>query len=581
MTAAAIAGLVSGDMPIHLSNGERKEHHHSWRNLIRLTADDTPHAGEAVALLLSSPNADPPGHGYGQHIVALAAIRDDQQNTALQLAALAPRQAMNAHLLFDGCYELQVGPPEHRSATSVVLRAYDHSTNYATMFKAADQDGNGVLEKNELEDLAKSLGLTIELLLGSEAAGVKEMKETEFVHTCKKQLGDGPRPVVLKLMTDQVQWERERDARKMCELDSRFVVGALVAKEVGQAVDSSQLLKQWKASYLPEAGVELGRHMIVMDAADRNLLQIYQQERPDINAARTLLQQLFEIVNHLHEQQLMHGDIKSLNAVRMRIDGRLRGIDFDASQPLQMYETYAAAKFSSATLPPELIYKISGETERAALARYWEQAGEELQSKVAPLKAGTRQYVVKSFRTEQEGGPIKVDLPYDLVPASDKIDCWALGVLAYMLCAGEPLFLSTRDDDIASGEAMAILYEWGTKPRVVNTRLEKVGNAAARDLIRQLLQRNPEDRLAVAEALEHPFFHTERSNSGGAEILAELNERSKEMNERTKRIEVEQEKQTSMLTTIQELSVENRSELRRTREVGGKSEPESKASEHD
>jgi len=567
MTAAAIAGLVSGDMPIHLSNGERKEHHHSWRNLIRLTADDTPHAGEAVALLLSSPNADPPGHGYGQHIVALAAIRDDQQNTALQLAALAPRQAMNAHLLFDGCYELQVGPPEHRSATSVVLRAYDHSTNYATMFKAADQDGNGVLEKNELEDLAKSLGLTIELLLGSEAAGVKEMKETEFVHTCKKQLGDGPRPVVLKLMTDQVQWERERDARKMCELDSRFVVGALVAKEVGQAVDSSQLLKQWKASYLPEAGVELGRHMIVMDAADRNLLQIYQQERPDINAARTLLQQLFEIVNHLHEQQLMHGDIKSLNAVRMRIDGRLRGIDFDASQPLQMYETYAAAKFSSATLPPELIYKISGETERAALARYWEQAGEELQSKVAPLKAGTRQYVVKSFRTEQEGGPIKVDLPYDLVPASDKIDCWALGVLAYMLCAGEPLFLSTRDDDIASGEAMAILYEWGTKPRVVNTRLEKVGNAAARDLIRQLLQRNPEDRLAVAEALEHPFFHTERSNSGGAEILAELNERSKEMNERTKRIEVEQEKQTSMLTTIQELSVENRSELRRTREV--------------
>jgi serine/threonine protein kinase len=68
-----------------------------------------------------------------------------------------------------------------------------------------------------------------------------------------------------------------------------------------------------------------------MDAADRNLNQIYVQEQPDLSGLRTILTQVFEAVAHLHEKELMHGDLKLLNVVRFRRDNRLRLIDFDAS----------------------------------------------------------------------------------------------------------------------------------------------------------------------------------------------------------------------------------------------------------
>ena len=36
-------------------------------------------------------------------------------------------------------------------------------------------------------------------------------------------------------------------------------------------------------------GITLGHHVIVMDEADRNLLQIYQQERPNLNVVRVYM----------------------------------------------------------------------------------------------------------------------------------------------------------------------------------------------------------------------------------------------------------------------------------------------------
>ena len=82
--------------------------------------------------------------------------------------------------------------------------------------------------------------------------------------------------------------------------------------------------------YLPE-GFSFGTHAIIMDAADRNLNQIYVQEQPDLSGLRTILSQVFEAVAHLHEKELMHGDLKLLNVVRFRRDNRLRLIDFDAA----------------------------------------------------------------------------------------------------------------------------------------------------------------------------------------------------------------------------------------------------------
>ena len=569
MTPATLAALVSRDMPMGLDDGQPIVHRYSWTALVD---QKTPNAGKAVALLLAAKDASPPGYGYGTHIVKLVDVKDDQEKTALQLATKGPREAIHAHLLFCGRYELHFGPPEHRSATSVVVRALDRNFDYQKLFLEADADRSGHLDRRELEELAGRLGLTVDLLLGRDASRVESISESDFTLQCKKQLGDGPRQVVLKLMSDPVQWKREKEAREGRELDARFVVQALdspEAEEVKRARDSSQLLKQWEATHLPN--FKLGAYMIVMDAADRNLLQIYQQERPDLNASRTLLQQLFEVVCHLHEQELMHGDLKMPNIVRIRIDNRLRAIDFDAAQPFSKHEsgldapqTYAAAKFSSAVLPPELVYKLTGADERRDFDAYFSSSDKELQDKVAPRRAGTRQYVVKTFRTDGAGNAITEGLPYTLVEASATVDCWALGTIAYLLCVGEPLFPSTRDDDLASGQAMADLYEWGTKERIVSARLQKVPDTAARDLIASLLQRDPSKRLSMSNALQHPFFHPDGK---GGEVDQVLAKQIEEMNERTKRMEAEQQKHTSMLTTIQELGFEHRNELRRSQQV--------------
>jgi len=455
-----------------------------------------------------------------------------------------------------------------------VLRARDNAaslTDYGAVFDKFDaKPKDDILNTTEMNLVAVELGLDALLFIekGADAMDIGVSRDA-FVATCKRLLGDGPREVVLKLMQDETQWKREKLARSDLNLSTRFVVQTLDGpsdESVVAAVESMHgELRRLKDAYLP--GLTVGKRMLVMDAADRNLFQIYQQERPDINMVRILVQQVAEALAHMHEKKFMHGDIKLLNVVRFRLDGRLRLIDFDAGAPISVEDpSYAGAKFSSAVLPPELFYKLKDEAERQALQSYWGSSEMELQAKVAPLKAGGRSFVVRSFRTDALDAPIMEGLPYELVEASEKIDCWALGALAYMLGAGEPLVSSTRDDDCASGGAMALLHDWGTKVAHVLSRLEKVADPALRDLISKLLHRDPKDRLPVEKALDHVFFRTGRD--GGAVAP------QKEVLDALVMIQEEQLKHKAVLSAvdartllIEQLSGTSLRELQRNREV--------------
>ena len=80
-----------------------------------------------------------------------------------------------------------------------------------------------------------------------------------------------------------LEWDQGSDTT----LDTRYVVQALKAPtqaEMAAAVSKIRLLEK------------LGTHSIIVDAADRNPHQIYLQERPDTNAVRTILKQVFEAV---------------------------------------------------------------------------------------------------------------------------------------------------------------------------------------------------------------------------------------------------------------------------------------------
>ena len=449
----------------------------------------------------------------------LADLLDKDGRKAVDIATPKCKTLLLSCMQLCGRYIISLNPPEHRSATSVVLRAEDHfprdfSDTFSDTFYEFDRNKNGVLEPKEVADAAQSLGICAKLLQVSDQV----VSHDEFVGACKKLIGDGPRQVVIKLMQDQTQWQREKEARVNNMLDNKFVVQTLegpAEADIAKAVRAGEGgLKYVKDKFLSQE-LELGTYAIIMDAADRNLHQIFYQERPDMNSIRTILQQVSEAVGHLHGKKLMHGDLKLLNIVRFRFDNRLRLIDLDAAATIfrnsDEDESYAGAKFSSSTLPPEL-WHCARKEDVDMLKEYWKDCGPELQKKVKPLEGKHNFFVVKSFRSSRDGSPICHGLPYKLVKASEAIDMWALGVVAFLLLTGESFVPSTRDDDCTSGKAATFVYAWGLDPGEVEYHLQKIKDPAGRDFVSKILQRDPLKRLMAHEALQHIFLNPKASD---------------------------------------------------------------------
>ena len=324
---AAFLPFLEADMPLSLGGGAPVDHGGTWTTCVVAES-----AAGAIRRILAPKDDDPLAGGFSVHIHALVDVLDQQGRTALELSAVGPRQAINKYLLFCGRYELTLGAPEHRSAASVVLRATARSekTDYLAIFDQQDTDKSGNLEKEEFAAVAACIGLDAKLLF--DKSGGELIDRATFVGVCRRLLGDGVRSVVIKLMQEKTQWERERRARNT--LDPTYVVQELTVvptdEEIAKAVAAGSGGLSAIKPYLPK-DFSFGTHAIIMDAADRNLNQIYVQEQPDLSGLRTILTQIFEAVAHLHEEELMHGDLKLLNVVRFRRDNRLRLIDFDAS----------------------------------------------------------------------------------------------------------------------------------------------------------------------------------------------------------------------------------------------------------
>ncbi|KAK1747141.1 serine/threonine-protein kinase [Skeletonema marinoi] len=553
MSKDLMLSLLEDDMPIS-KDGMPVEHCGSWFSCVSYNTEG---AIGAVRCILSEKMTWWEDDFFCNHIHDLADVCDDQGRTALNLAAKGPRAVINEYLLFCGRYMLKSGPPEHRTATSVILRAQDYGdqSDYGVTFDKADKDKNGKLDRKELKAITVEIGLDPDLFLKGSKEG-ESISKGIFVGICKQQLGDGPREVPKLCGINSIEYPSE-DA----------IANAVEMGRGGLKTIQDKFLKE----------IVLGKYAIVMGAGPRNLLQIFYQEQPKIENVRHILKQVFEAVKHLHEKKLMHGDIKMLNIIRLGIDNKLRLIDLDASARIVPSggeeESFAgaSAKFSSAILPPEMIYRIETEEQLEKFKKYWKsEIDEDLKKKVEPKlykKQGTvkARYVVKSFRTEEgkPTTPVFEGLPYEdeeLVHASENIDVWSLGVLAFTLLTGEPLIPSNLEDDCLSGTAMHLLKSWGTQPEVLTDRFKKIQDDAARDLVWKLLKQKPEERPTVASLLEeHPFFHPELS--------AGTEDQFREMKEYLQNITNQVETIHRNILVIKELSHKSQSELLRTRRV--------------
>ena len=82
-------------------------------------------------------------------------------------------------------------------------------------------------------------------------------------------------------------------------------------------------------------------------------------------------------------------------------------------------------------------------------------------------------------------------------------DSWSFGVVLFELCAGIPLFLANSEDNILS-EGMLDLYSFTDKFK--RKRLQEITNVEARNLVAQILMKNPIKRPHMKQIMAHPFL---------------------------------------------------------------------------
>eukprot|EP00797_Seminavis_robusta_P006160 Sro140_g065480.1 Inherit from NOG: surface antigen (1094) ;mRNA; r:51836-55117 len=495
-----------------------------------------------------------------ERVLALAYAKDRDGLVAISTAPLVIRDAFYKRLFFLGRYDLDKGPPIHKSPTSLVLSARDGKMDefFANKFKplsSMDRDAfraalldMDLVKGNYLQSIRANQqvgrrsndavfdGLCVEnedvideLFAKVNSGKRNSISEDEFVEFCLNEFGN---KVAIKFMKDKTQFQKETDGRD--DLDTKYVVG-VICKHDGIEINNTDLNDTLEPYILGVPTEERMKYsnVVVMPFGDRNLDSIYRCERPDLNAARVIMKQVGDALNYLHGRGIIHGDLKMASVIRS--SGRYKLIDLDASVRLMAQPTeYIGAKFSSGILPPEMIHCNESFTQAIHYAQYFgyeQPQGLPSKLKIKVPEGGLRSYNVKTFRLQsimeevedpfngeikQEKKTIAVThgLPYkdSLVEAGLAVDVWSFGVMLYAFCTGDSgksLFDVDRNDDLSSGDEMKELYDWSEATK--QAKLDHVVDSAAKKLLNRILSKNPADRpTSMGEILSDDFFCTER-----------------------------------------------------------------------
>jgi serine/threonine protein kinase len=307
------------------------------------------------------------------------------------------------------------------------------------------------------------------------------------------------------------------------------------------------------------------KYVIIMPAADRSLDAIYTSELPDEDHVRMMMKEVAESLLNCHKKGIIHCDLKMLNIVR--VNGRMKLIDFDAACEI---DSFACSKFSSSILPPEMFCELVSEEEERKVEQYWSSITDaamiDLRRKVEPKKSGSGVYCVKAYYSG--AGPSLKDLPYELVRATPQLDIWSFGVVLYMLCAREfPLSVS-RDGDLVGPLDMKTVATWKQADIQLLICQKFKSDPVLADLLLKLLHPDPGKRLqSVCEVLLHPYFMLPINRHVNGDLI-------KEMNDRTKRIEEDGKKNLQLsleikkiTTEVNRISIKTLSQIRRTERV--------------
>ncbi|KAF0716669.1 hypothetical protein As57867_002715, partial [Aphanomyces stellatus] len=425
--------MLGVDFPVEVQDGnlvQRQDYSYSWASFMDVT-----HPVDVKVRLscLKAILKDEKFASCRQELLReLAFGKDKHGREVIQITDAASRNYLNDRLFFCGRYEIFEGPPVHISKTAVVVMAYDHGI-CAQLFQQ---------HKNACGDLDKASFVKCNAILGHDAKVKGNQKrekekwqaefqlwdkdhngslsEGEYLNYCRQHFG-GKLKVALKFMRNSNEYDREIKTRKL--LQSDIVLHQLSSLEQG---DFQAHLPTLKIN--GDFSMANFRHVLVLPAADRSLEDIFLKERPDYNKTKSLLSEVLLGIQVLHKQDLVHGDLKKLNV--LRVQNQLKLIDFDAA--VRIYQPLGA-KVSSGILPPEMFHNLEAADDVEKYNTYWGREDHEI-SKLKKTQVNST-YVVKAYR---DGCDVST-LPYSLVKASTAVDMWSFGCMMFQMLSGEEL----------------------------------------------------------------------------------------------------------------------------------------------
>jgi serine/threonine protein kinase len=343
-------------------------------------------------------------------------------------------------------------------------------------------------------------------LYKSPTAEVHECVDLAELNNSEHAIGSNKRFVV-KLMSNPDLWLRELKTRDaLGEAVAGSYVGAISAAsteiDTATMTPAAAAAAQAAAQYASSASTDVrpinvfqtaavnqtrrdeARHLmteypyaIQMPLADRNLNEIIASERlaeEPLDVIRQSSRKVLNLIQDLHSEGVVHGDVKPKNVVR--VERTLMLIDLDMSVTIGSSEPVAHSN-------PE---KFSGSTAYAAPELH-------------------------KWMAEREASGFVEDgtSPLDKLTTPQQIDLWSFAVTMYEMASGSPLFQNSYDR--ATPAALAKLKNWTGLDEEHVSQIESLhgatDSAALRDVLLWALDANASSRpQSVAELCTHAFF---------------------------------------------------------------------------
>ena len=502
---------------------------HGWVQFLTLLSDET--MINDISAFIKSKNCSP------NYAKTLAFARDHTNIVAIEIACQRIREALEDKALFIGRFLTSSGSVSNQSDTCIFKKAVDMKSNvyFHEIFNKFATD-DIYLNKSQLINALNFMG---EETTGEQMNAILELKhirsdgninERKFVEICKECFNNWKsRKVVLKFMKHQDQFLREVNVRFQLKNDLKYIVPISSMHQQSDDRDT-----EFKAE-LENCKSGQYKFLVVMPLADRNFEEIIRNERLNNHQIRGFTKDLMKCLEHLHNHRIVHGNLKPSNVVRFGTRACL--IDFSSSSDIypsgKEFSTkkssyYIGKKFSSGSLPPEMIFNCEDyDSQILKFTRYF-QSGDEYFNKVnmegsyfwekiKPKKSDMtgQVYVVKTFLTEKikkksksdrlETELIKDGLPYEPVKSSSSIDLWGLGTIIYYMSSGQHLFDVDINGDLKDGKSMEELYMWSEEKK--EKKLSKIDDPLIKSILRTLLAVDPNERKKIKNITRENILH--------------------------------------------------------------------------